>query len=49
MPSYLVDTFRADVAEWCVKEYGVAMINHIAAGEMDDRMFETVALKFLTS
>ena len=38
-----VDTFRADVAEWCVKEYGVAMINDIAAGEMDDRMFETVA------
>lgn len=38
-----VDTFRADVAEWCVKEYGVAMINDIAAGEMDDRMLETVA------
>ncbi|WP_071147373.1 dihydropteroate synthase [Bacteroides ihuae] len=38
-----VDTFRADVAEWCVKEYGVAIINDIAAGEMDERMFETVA------
>lgn len=38
-----VDTFRADVAEQCVKEYGVAMINDIAAGEMDDRMFATVA------
>ncbi len=38
-----VDTFRADVAEWCVKEYGVAMINDIAGGEMDSQMFETVA------
>lgn len=38
-----VDTFRADVAEECVKEYGVAMINDIAAGEMDHRMFQTVA------
>jgi len=38
-----VDTFRADVAEWCVKEYGVAIINDIAAGEMDSEMFETVA------
>ena len=38
-----VDTFRADVAEWCVEEYGVAIINDIAAGEMDSEMFETVA------
>lgn len=38
-----VDTFRAGVAEQCVKDYGVAIINDIAAGEMDDRMFETVA------
>lgn len=38
-----VDTFRADVAEWCVKEHGVAIINDIAAGEMDSAMFETVA------
>lgn len=38
-----VDTFRADVAEHCVNEYGVAIINDIAAGEMDNRMFETVA------
>lgn len=38
-----VDTFRADVAEMCVTEYGVAIINDIAAGEMDERMFETVA------
>lgn len=32
-----VDTFRADVAEQCVKEYGVAIINDIAAGEMDPK------------
>lgn len=38
-----VDTFRADVAEQCVKEYGAAIVNDIAAGEMDDRMFQTVA------
>lgn len=38
-----VDTFRADIAERCVNDYGVAIINDIAAGEMDSRMFETVA------
>lgn len=38
-----VDTFRADIAERCVQEYGVAIINDISAGEMDGRMFETVA------
>ncbi len=38
-----VDTFRADVAAMCVEEFGVAIINDIAAGEMDNRMFDTVA------
>ena len=38
-----VDTFRADVAWMCVREYGVAIINDIAAGEMDADMFSTVA------
>ncbi len=38
-----VDTFRADVARMCVEEYGVAIINDIAAGEMDAEMFRTVA------
>lgn len=38
-----VDTFRADVARMCVEEYGVAIINDIAAGEMDADMFATVA------
>lgn len=38
-----VDTFRADVATMCVEEFGVAIINDIAAGEMDPHMFDTVA------
>lgn len=38
-----VDTFRADVATMCVEEYGVGIINDISGGEMDGRMFETVA------
>ena len=38
-----VDTFRADVARMCVEEYGVSIINDIAAGEMDKNMFPTVA------
>ncbi len=38
-----VDTFRADVAKMCVEEYGVEIINDIAAGELDPNMLETVA------
>lgn len=38
-----VDTFRADVAAMCVKEYNVNIINDISAGEMDKEMFNTVA------
>lgn len=38
-----VDTFRADVARKAVEKYGVQMINDISGGEMDERMFETVA------
>ncbi len=38
-----VDTFRADVAKMCVREYGVALINDISAGEMDSEMFQTVS------
>lgn len=38
-----VDTFRADVARMCVEEYGVAIINDIAAGEMDGNMFQMIA------
>lgn len=38
-----VDTFRADMAKMCVEEYGVALINDIAAGQMDPEMFSTIA------
>ena len=38
-----VDTFRADVAKMCVEEYGVALINDISAGQMDNQMFTTIA------
>ncbi|MDR0743401.1 MAG: dihydropteroate synthase [Tannerella sp.] len=38
-----VDTFRADIGQRAVEEYGVAVINDISGGSMDERMFETVA------
>ena len=38
-----VDTFRAEIAEYCLNEYKVAIINDISGGEMDPQMFETVA------
>ena len=41
--SVSVDTFRADVASMCVEEYGAALINDISGGQMDERMFDTVA------
>lgn len=38
-----VDTFRAGVAEACVTEHGVAIVNDVSAGTVDERMFDTVA------
>lgn len=38
-----VDTFRADVARVCVEELGVDIVNDISGGDLDPRMFETVA------
>ena len=38
-----VDTFRASVAERCVKDFGVQMINDVYGGEADKQMFTTVA------
>ena len=38
-----VDTYRADVAKMCAEEYGVAIINDISAGQMDEQMFPTIA------
>lgn len=38
-----VDTFRAEVASAMVREFDVALINDISAGDMDPKMFETIA------
>lgn len=38
-----VDTFRSVIARRAVEEYGVAMVNDISGGMLDERMFETVA------
>lgn len=38
-----IDTFYADVAKVAVEKYGVAMINDISGGQIDEKMFPTVA------
>lgn len=38
-----VDTFRADIARRAVEETGVTIVNDISGGQLDGRMFETVA------
>lgn len=38
-----VDTYRSEIAEKAILEYGAAMINDIAGGEADRLMFQTVA------
>lgn len=38
-----VDTFRASIAERCVRDFGVQMINDVSGGEAGERMFATVA------
>ena len=38
-----VDTFRADVAELAIKEFGDVIINDISAGELSPRMIDVVA------
>lgn len=38
-----VDTFRADVAARCVKDWEVDIINDISGGTLDSRMWQTVA------
>ncbi len=39
---FSIDTFRAGIAKRAVQDYGVAMVNDISAGEIDEDMFETV-------
>lgn len=38
-----VDTYRSEIAERAILDYGAAMINDIAGGEADRLMFQTVA------
>ncbi len=38
-----VDTFRSGVARHVVSNFGIAMINDIGGGTLDDLMFETIA------
>ncbi len=38
-----VDTFRSAIARRAVEEYGVAMINDISGGSLDERMYATIA------
>lgn len=38
-----VDTFRSGVARHVIRDFGVAMINDIGGGTLDDMMFETIA------
>jgi dihydropteroate synthase len=37
-----IDTFRSEIARRSVEEYGAAIINDISAGELDEKMFDTV-------
>ncbi|MDE5551899.1 MAG: dihydropteroate synthase [Muribaculaceae bacterium] len=38
-----LDTFRSEIAGRGVRDYGVSIINDISGGDMDERMFQTVA------
>ena len=38
-----IDTFYSEVAKTAVEEYGVAIINDISGGQIDEKMFTTVA------
>lgn len=38
-----VDTFRSEIARKSVEEYGVEIINDISGGQLDDKMFQTIA------
>ncbi len=37
-----IDTFRSEIAQFVVENFDVDIINDISAGEMDDKMFDTV-------
>ena len=40
---FSLDTFRSEIAKQFVNDFGVSIINDISAGELDSKMFETVA------
>ncbi len=40
---FSLDTFYGEVARWAVEKYGIAIINDISAGAIDDTLFQTVA------
>ena len=37
-----LDTFRSNIAEWAVNEFGVGIINDISGGSLDSNMFKTI-------
>ena len=39
---FSVDTFRSEVAKMAVERFGVAMVNDISSGGLDEMMFETI-------
>ena len=39
-----IDTFRAEIARIMIENYEADIINDISGGDMDDKMFETIAL-----
>lgn len=43
MTVFSIDTFYADVAKMCVEEFGVAIVNDISGGQIDNELFRTVA------
>lgn len=38
-----IDTFRADVARAAIEDFGADIVNDISGGDLDGKMFETVA------
>lgn len=40
---FSLDTFRSEIAKWAVQEYNISIINDISAGNLDPKMFKTIA------
>lgn len=38
-----LDTFRSDIAQWAVEEFGISIINDISGGTADKNMFSVIA------